>query len=110
MGTARHWSRFVLPPIRFESAAPASPTPSRSIRSPAKVGPGAEPYPPDACWAKPDLGPGADAMRHLYDRADIVRELGPRARASVPGTHDATAAAASFGERGAASTGAGADR
>jgi hypothetical protein len=49
-------------------------------------------------------------MRHLDDHADVVRELGPRARASLPGTHDATAAAASFGERGAASTGAGADR
>ena len=58
----------------FESGAPTSPTPSRSIRPPAKLGPGAEPYPPDGRWAKPDLGPGADARRHLYDHTDVVRE------------------------------------
>ena len=74
-----------------------------------EIGPGAEPYPPDACWAKPDLDAGADAMRHLYDYPDVAMGLGRRARAS--GTaHTRRAAAAAFGERVAASTGAGADR
>jgi hypothetical protein len=56
------------------------------------------------------LGTGADAMRHLDDHADVVTELGGRARARVTGTHDANVAAAWLGEGGAASTGAGADR
>jgi len=75
-----------------------------------EVGPGAEPYPRDACWAKPDLDAAADAMRQLYDHPDVATELGRRARASVPATHDATTAAASFGEPFGALTGAGADR
>lgn len=75
-----------------------------------EVGPGAEPYPRDVCWAKPDLDAAADAMRQLYDHPDVATELGRRARASVPATHDATTAAASFGERFGALTGAGADR
>jgi hypothetical protein len=95
------------PPTRFESGAQASPTPSRSITG--EFGPGAEPYPPDG-WAKPDPGTGTDGMRHLYDHADVVWEFGRRARASVIGTHAATAAVAWLGERGAASTGAGGDR
>jgi hypothetical protein len=60
--------------------------------------------------AKLDFGIGADAMRHLYDHAGVVSELRGRARASVTCTHDATVPAASLGEGGAASTGAGADR
>jgi hypothetical protein len=60
--------------------------------------------------ATPDLGPGADAMRHLYDHTDVVTGLRRSARASVPGTHHPTAAAASFDDRGVARTGAGADR
>jgi pimeloyl-ACP methyl ester carboxylesterase len=75
-----------------------------------EVGPGAEPSPSDACWAKPDLDAAADAMRHLYDHPDVARELGRRARASVTATHDARAPAASYCERFAALTGAGAVR
>jgi len=75
-----------------------------------EVGPGAEPYPRDACWAKPDLDAAADAMRQLYDHLDVATELGRRARASVPATHDAATAAASFGEPFGALTGARADR
>ncbi|MGH9024829.1 MAG: hypothetical protein ACRDWD_01730 [Acidimicrobiia bacterium] len=69
---------------------------------------GAEPYPPDGCWATPDLDAGAGAMRPLYDHPDVAGELGRRARASVTAIHDATVAW--FGERFAAVTGAGADR
>ena len=45
-----------------------------------EVGLGAEPCPPDAGWAKPDLDAGADAMRHLYDHPDVARKLGRGAR------------------------------
>jgi hypothetical protein len=75
-----------------------------------EVGPSAERSPPEGCLAKPDLDAGVDAMRHLYDHADVVRERGGRATPSVTGTHDATVTAAWLGEGGAASTGAGADR
>lgn len=73
-----------------------------------EVGPGAEPYPPDGCWAQARSGRrgGRDAtpLRPPRSRQGARR----RARASVTGTHDA--ATASLGERCAASTGAGADR
>jgi hypothetical protein len=64
----------------------------------------------DACWAKPDLDAAADAMRQLDDHPDVTRELGRRTRASVTVTHDATTAAASFGEPFGDLTGAGVDR
>jgi hypothetical protein len=48
-----------------------------------EVGSGAEPYPRDACWAKPDLDAAADAMLQLYDHPDVTRELGRRTRASA---------------------------
>jgi len=50
-----------------------------------------------------------DARRYLYHHPFAARELGRRARMNVAGPHDATAAAASFGQRCAASP-AGADR
>jgi hypothetical protein len=97
------------PPTRFDRRRTglSDPVPPHQISG--EVGSGAESYPPDGL-AKPDLGTRADAMRHLYDHADVVWELGRRARASVTGTHAATAAVASLGKRGAASTGAGGDR
>jgi len=36
-----------------------------------EVGPVAEPYPCDACWARPDLDAVADAMRQLYDHPEM---------------------------------------
>jgi hypothetical protein len=94
----------------FDKGGTGLPDPVPLHQISGEVGPGAEPYLPDGCWAKPDLGTGADAMRHLYDHADVVTELGGRARASVSGTYDATGVAAWLGEGGAASSGAGADR
>ena len=57
------------PPIRLDRRATglSNPVPFRQITG--EVGPGAQPYPPDGWGATPDLGPGADPMRHLYDRA-----------------------------------------
>ena len=49
-----------------------------------EVGPGAEPYPPDGCWVKPDLDAAADAMRHLYGHPDVARELGVRCERALP--------------------------
>ena len=54
--------------------------------------------------------PGGGAMRHLSGHPDVPGKLGRRARASVTAAHDAAAAAASFGERFGALTGAGAVR
>jgi hypothetical protein len=74
-------SSFSLP-IRFGRGAPAAPAPSRFITG--EFGPGAEPYPSDGCWAKPDPGTGADAIRHPYDHRDLVRELGRRGEPALP--------------------------
>ena len=73
MGTVHHRSGFVPPPIRLDKRATglSDPVPFRQITG--EVGPGAEPYPPDGWGAKPDLGPGADPMRHLYDHARCRR-------------------------------------
>lgn len=49
-----------------------------------EVGPGAEPYPPDGCWAKPDLDAAVDAMRHLYGHPDVARALGGGRERALP--------------------------
>lgn len=49
-----------------------------------EVGPGAEPYPPDGCWVKPDLDAAADAVRHLYGHPDVARELSVRRERALP--------------------------
>jgi ArsR family transcriptional regulator len=101
-------------PIRLDKQGTglSDPIPLHQIRGLelGEVGPCAEPNPPDASWAEPDLDAGADAMRYLYDHPDVAGEPGRKACASVTAIHNATASAASFRERFAASTGAGADR
>ena len=107
------WAPFTTGLPSFPSHSPrqgatglCDPVPFGQITG--EVGPGAQPYPPDGWGAKPDLGPGADPMRHLKDHPDVVRGLGCWGRASAGGTPDSTAAAW-CGERGAAWSGAGAD-
>jgi hypothetical protein len=109
MGTVHHSPGMFSPPIRLDKGLPACPTLSRFGQIIGEVGPGAQPYPPDGWGAKPDLGPGADAKRHLYDHADVVSGLRCWGRADASGTPDSTAAAAWCGERGAAWSGTGAD-
>jgi glycosyltransferase involved in cell wall biosynthesis len=64
-----------------------------------EVGPGAEPYAPDACWAEPDLDAAADAMRSLFDDPSRAAALGRRGRAHVRDRHRADLAGAWFLER-----------
>lgn len=75
-----------------------------------EVGPGAGPYPHDACRAKPDLDAASYAMHNLYDHPDIAAEFGHRGRASFISAHDATTAVGWFGKRFVAWIGAGGDR
>jgi hypothetical protein len=57
-----------------------------------EVGPGAYPYPPDACWAEPDLDAAAHAMRELFDKPAKALDLGRRA-STVTENHSVVAAA-----------------
>lgn len=59
------------------------------------VGPGRQPYPPEARWADPDLFAASEAMRWLADHAEEGREIGRRARDHI-GTHHVPSARAAF--------------
>ena len=87
--------------IRFDKrgAGLSAPVPLHEIPDlePGEVGPGAEPDPPDGCWAKPDLDAAADAMRHLYGHPDVAREIGVGRERALQ-AHDAAAAAASLAD------------
>jgi glycosyltransferase involved in cell wall biosynthesis len=64
-----------------------------------EVGPGAYPYPPDACWAEPDLDAAAHAMREFYDHPAMAPELGRRGASTVTANHGVRAAADWFDEQ-----------
>jgi glycosyltransferase involved in cell wall biosynthesis len=42
----------------------------------AEVGPGCEPYPPDATWVQPDLGMAAQTLRWVFDHPEDARRRG----------------------------------
>ena len=63
------------------------------------VGPGADPYPADACWAEPDADVAAAEMRRLFDHPDDAARIGARGRASIQAGYSAKAAATWFAER-----------
>jgi glycosyltransferase involved in cell wall biosynthesis len=48
-----------------------------------EVGPGALPYPPEACWAEPDREAAAAAMRAVFDDPDLAARLGDRGRSDL---------------------------
>ena len=50
-----------------------------------EVGDGAAPYPPDACWAEPDLDAAASMMRMLFDDRAAARDLGMRGARDLAG-------------------------
>ena len=55
------------------------------------VGPGLDPYPPDALWADPDLDQAADAMRRLVADPALVHRIGVAGREkmeSMPGEEE----------------------
>ena len=74
-----------------------------------EVGPGAYPYPPDACWAEPDLDAAAHAMRELYDHPATAHELGRRGASTVTANHSVVAAADWFDKQFARLSRLGAD-
>ena len=52
-----------------------------------EVGPGAEPYPPGAIWAEPDLDAAAGLMRAVFDDRAAAADLGAAARRHVRERH-----------------------
>jgi glycosyltransferase involved in cell wall biosynthesis len=70
-----------------------------------EVGHDAAPYPPDACWADPDLDVAAAAMHELFEDPDGARELGDRGRERIEAVADEGRAITWFAERYAALTG-----
>jgi glycosyltransferase involved in cell wall biosynthesis len=56
------------------------------------IGPGADPYPPDAEWADPDPQHAATLMRGLFDDRERARALGATAAADIRRTHSPSAA------------------
>ncbi|MEA2191694.1 MAG: hypothetical protein QOI73_1815, partial [Solirubrobacteraceae bacterium] len=63
------------------------------------VGPGAEPYPPDAEWADPDLDHAAALMREVHDDRDEARRRAQIGRADIRRTHSLQAAGAAMAQR-----------
>lgn len=49
----------------------------------ARVGPGAEPYPPDGVWAEPDLAEASALMRRVFDNPIEAREKGEQAATDI---------------------------
>ncbi|MDQ6745794.1 MAG: glycosyltransferase family 4 protein [Actinomycetota bacterium] len=56
------------------------------------IGAGAEPYPPEAMWAAPDVEHAARLMRQVLDDPHAARELGRRAGQEIRRTHSPAAA------------------
>jgi len=56
------------------------------------VGPGAEPYPPDARWAEPDIHAAAQAMRAVFEDASLAKRIGDAAAESIRITNSTKAA------------------
>jgi glycosyltransferase involved in cell wall biosynthesis len=56
------------------------------------VGPGVEPYPPNARWAEPDIDAAAQAMRAVFEDASLARRIGDAAAESIRITNSTKAA------------------
>jgi glycosyltransferase involved in cell wall biosynthesis len=57
-----------------------------------EIGPDADPYPPDAVWAEPDLDQAAELMRHVYENPAEAAERGRRGAEDIRRTHSPEAA------------------
>lgn len=67
--------------------------------SPVRIGIGAEPYPPDAEWAEPDLATAAQLMKEVVADPDRAAARGRHAAIDIRRTHSPEASAASIEER-----------
>jgi len=65
----------------------------------AAIGPGADPYPPDAEWAEPDLDHAAALMREVYDDREGAAERALRGHAAIRRTHSVPVAGARMAQR-----------
>jgi hypothetical protein len=65
----------------------------------APIGAGADPYPPAAEWAEPDLEHAAALMREVYSDREGARERAERGRADIRRTHSVEAAGARMAQR-----------
>ena len=65
----------------------------------ADVGPGNEPYAPDATWAQPDVEHAAALMRGVFEDREAAAAVAARGRADIERTHSADAAGAAMLER-----------
>jgi hypothetical protein len=67
--------------------------------TPAKVGPGASPYPPDGRWADPDLDDLAAALRWIVEQPEAAAAMAERGRRRVAEQHNAVASGTAMRER-----------
>lgn len=76
-----------------------SPDNSYLVRwSPGSVPLGAEPYPPGARWAEPDLDDAARAMRSVWEHPEEARRVGLAGQESIRETHGLPSAAERIGQ------------
>lgn len=64
-----------------------------------EVGPGSDPYPPDARWADPDLDEAARAIRRLFEDGGLRQRLGEKAADDVETRHSPAVRATLIGKR-----------
>jgi glycosyltransferase involved in cell wall biosynthesis len=55
------------------------------------IGTGADPYPPEARWAEPDITQASAYMRLVFEDRALASDLGARAAAGIRSTHSAAA-------------------
>lgn len=63
------------------------------------IGPGSEPYPPEARWAEPDIAVAAALMREVYEKRGSAAAKGEQARTDLIRFHSAAARADFIKER-----------
>ena len=67
--------------------------------TPAKVGPGAWPYPPDGRWADPDLDDLAAALRWIVEQPEAAAAMAERGWRRVTERHNAVVSGTAMRER-----------
>jgi SAM-dependent methyltransferase len=63
------------------------------------IGPGHDPYPPEAEWAEPSLEHAAQLMREIFDDREEARRRGETAAADIRRTHSAVASGQAMARR-----------
>ena len=66
---------------------------------PRRVGIGCDPYPPEACWAEPNIDEAARLMRYVYENPAEARQRSRQARIDLCRSHDPRVAGAFINQR-----------